>query len=138
SRYGREIARYAEDLARSPAGRRLIPDLTRLAVRARLWSRAAGISEKLIARRVAGGTKGLHVANDWLLSTERSMLEESGLPHRPWFRHLIYAPLPSYAAETLPAVREAAEAGQRETARREAARLVRKLDAAMTATRRVR
>ena len=30
-----------------------------------------------------------------------------GLPGRPWFRHLVYAPLPSYAAETLPGVREA-------------------------------
>ena len=34
-----------------------------------------------------------------------------GIPDRPWFRHLVYAPLPSYEAETLPGVREAVEAG---------------------------
>lgn len=137
SRYGREIARYAEDLARSPAGRRLTSDLRRLAFKARLCSRAAATSENAIARRVAGGGRNLHAVNDWLLSTEHSMLEESGLPGRPWFRHLIYAPLPSYAAETLPAVREAAEAGQTEAARREIARLMRKLDAAIADARRV-
>jgi hypothetical protein len=54
-----------------------------------------------------------------------------GLPGRPWLRHLVYAPLPSYAAETLPGVREAvlakdsarvsAEAGHLAQALRQAA-----------------
>ena len=38
---------------------------------------------------------------------ERDFTRAEGLPKRPWFRHLVYAPLPSYAAETLPGVREA-------------------------------
>ena len=46
-------------------------------------------------------------ANAWFMSLERALLAEEGLPDRFWFRHLVYAPLPSYAAETLPGIREA-------------------------------
>ena len=138
SRYGREIARYAEELGKSSTGRPISRDLALLASRARLWSREAAAAERSIARRVAAGSRELRTANEWLLSTERSLLEESGLPGGPWFRHLIYAPLPSYAAETLPAVREAAEAGHPEDARGQAARLIRKLQSAIDAARRVR
>ncbi|HEV7502936.1 MAG TPA: M28 family metallopeptidase, partial [Vicinamibacteria bacterium] len=45
--------------------------------------------------------------NEALLAAERDFTRVEGLPKRPWFRHLVYAPLPSYAAETLPGVREA-------------------------------
>jgi N-acetylated-alpha-linked acidic dipeptidase len=45
--------------------------------------------------------------NEALLQAERDLTRAEGLPGRPWFRHLVYAPLPSYAAETLPGVREA-------------------------------
>jgi N-acetylated-alpha-linked acidic dipeptidase len=42
---------------------------------------------------------------------ERSLLGEPGLPGRPWYRHMIYAPglYTGYGAKTLPAVREAIE-----------------------------
>jgi len=43
------------------------------------------------------------------MMTERDLLSSAGIPKRPWFRHLIYAPLPSYAAETLPGLREAVQ-----------------------------
>jgi N-acetylated-alpha-linked acidic dipeptidase len=75
--------------------------------------------------------------NEWLLSLERGLLDPAGLPGRPWFRHLIYAPLPSYEAETLPGVREALRTGGGEAARREIARLTRKLEAAAAAGRRL-
>ena len=69
------------------------------------------------------------------MSLERSMLDPPGIPGRPWFRHLIYAPLPSYRAETLPAVREAAVDGSIESARLQIRRLSEKLDAAISAAR---
>ena len=53
--------------------------------------------------------------------TERDLLSADGIPDRPWFRHLVYAPLPSYAAETLPGVREAVVAGDSARATRQAA-----------------
>jgi N-acetylated-alpha-linked acidic dipeptidase len=63
-----------------------------------------------IERRLAAGTLSAaeaREANAWLMSLERALLVEEGIPDRPWFRHLVYAPLPSYEAETLPAIREA-------------------------------
>jgi N-acetylated-alpha-linked acidic dipeptidase len=46
-----------------------------------------------------------------LMSVERLMTHEEGLPGRPWFRHQIYAPgfYTGYGVKTLPGVREAIE-----------------------------
>jgi N-acetylated-alpha-linked acidic dipeptidase len=63
------------------------------------------------------------------------MLSPDGIPGRPWFRHRIYAPLPSYYAETLPAVREALAAGKDDVARRELEGLIRAIEAATGAAR---
>lgn len=139
--YGREIARYAEELGASPAGSPLAADLKRLAERARAWSAAAGATQKSIDARLRAGQTGLldlREINAWLLSLERSLLDGAGLPGRPWFRHLIYAPLPSYRAETLPAIREAALGGSVEIARLQVRRLSEKLDRAVAAAKAVR
>jgi N-acetylated-alpha-linked acidic dipeptidase len=63
------------------------------------------------------------------------MLDPPGIPGRPWFRHLIYAPLPSYRAETLPAIREAIVEGRFEYAGLQIRRLSDKLEAAVAAAR---
>jgi N-acetylated-alpha-linked acidic dipeptidase len=46
-----------------------------------------------------------------LLGIEQTLIDPRGLPGRPWYRHLIYAPglLTGYGAKTLPGVREAIE-----------------------------
>jgi N-acetylated-alpha-linked acidic dipeptidase len=46
-----------------------------------------------------------------LFQLERSLLRDEGLPRRPWYRHLIYAPgfYTGYGVKTLPGVREAIE-----------------------------
>jgi N-acetylated-alpha-linked acidic dipeptidase len=46
-----------------------------------------------------------------LLGSERALTRPDGLPHRPWFKHQIYAPglYTGYGVKTLPAVREALE-----------------------------
>ena len=61
----------------------------------------------LAAPATDGGADDLRRRNEALLQAERDLTRPEGLPGRPWFRHLVYAPLPSYAAETLPGVREA-------------------------------
>jgi N-acetylated-alpha-linked acidic dipeptidase len=50
-------------------------------------------------------------ANRLLQSVEQDLTDARGLPGRPWYRHLIYAPglLTGYGAKTLPGVREAIE-----------------------------
>lgn len=65
-----------------------------------------------------------------LMAEERAWLDGDGLPGRSWFRHLVYAPLPSYEAETLPGLREALEAKDLEAAREQAKRLERSLEKA--------
>ncbi len=48
-----------------------------------------------------------------LAQLERTLLQEDGLPGRPWYRHYLYAPglYTGYSVKTLPAVREAIEQG---------------------------
>ncbi len=49
--------------------------------------------------------------NGKLIESERRLTASEGLPGRPWFKHLIYAPgaYTGYAVKTLPGVREAIE-----------------------------
>ncbi len=46
-----------------------------------------------------------------LMSVERAMTRDEGLPRRPWFKHHVYAPgfYTGYGVKTLPGVREAVE-----------------------------
>jgi N-acetylated-alpha-linked acidic dipeptidase len=78
----------------------------RLTVAARRYDARAGAV-------VAGGDAGPQVAaaNGILLTAERALTRQDGLPRRPWFRHQIYAPgfYTGYGVKTLPAVREAIE-----------------------------
>jgi len=53
----------------------------------------------------------LKEANEKLISVERALTLNEGLPNRPWFKHQIYAPgfYTGYGVKTLPAVRESIE-----------------------------
>src|SRR5208283_3773988 len=66
----------------------------------------------------AGAAQGLTLSTaqrgelDGLLQgIEQTLTDQRGLPGRPWYRHLIYAPglLTGYGAKTIPGVREAIE-----------------------------
>ncbi len=68
------------------------------------------------ARGVTGGdgataAQGLTSLNDHLIQAERMLTSRDGLPKRPWFRHLMYAPglYTGYGVKTLPGPREAIE-----------------------------
>jgi len=54
-----------------------------------------------------------------LQGVEQALTSDHGLPGRPWYRHLLYAPglLTGYGSKTLPGVREAIENGQWDVAR---------------------
>jgi len=49
--------------------------------------------------------------NEILFKTERSLINEKGLPRREWYKHQIYAPgyYTGYGVKTLPGIREAIE-----------------------------
>jgi N-acetylated-alpha-linked acidic dipeptidase len=46
-----------------------------------------------------------------LIDSERALVSDDGLPRRPWFKHVLYAPglYTGYGVKTLPGVREAIE-----------------------------
>ena len=52
--------------------------------------------------------------NAKLIESERRLTDSAGLPGRPWFRHMIYAPgfYTGYGVKTIPGVREAIEQKQ--------------------------
>ncbi len=138
--YGRQVARYAESLSELPGAGGLAREIAALGRKAVAWSAAAESAQSAIQARLRAASSpapDLSAANEWLLSLERSVCDDGGLPARPWFRHLIYAPLPSYRAETLPAIREALIAGNAPAAREQIERLGRRLDGAAAAARRL-
>jgi N-acetylated-alpha-linked acidic dipeptidase len=49
--------------------------------------------------------------NPEIMKTEHALTDAEGLPHRPWFENMVYAPgfYTGYGVKTLPAVREAIE-----------------------------
>ena len=81
------------------------------------------------AQAIALGTsldRGTAMAvNALLKDVERTMTSPEGLPKRPWYRHLLYAPgyYTGYGVKTMPAAREAIEQKQWAEAEREMARI---------------
>jgi len=71
--------------------------------------------------------------NQALRGAERALLVQQGLPHRPWFRHAIYAPgeYTGYAAVVIPGVNEALDKGDSEAARQQLAALAAALERAV-------
>jgi len=72
---------------------------------------AAAEYEKAFAAR---GSDAASAVNMELLKTQRVLTDPEGLPNRPWFENMIYAPgfYTGYGVKTLPAVREAIEQKQ--------------------------
>ena len=64
-------------------------------------------------------------------ATERKLTSNNGLPLRPWYRHLLYAPgyYTGYGVKTLPGIREAIEEKDWAGADREMGRIAAALNA---------
>jgi N-acetylated-alpha-linked acidic dipeptidase len=73
--------------------------------------------------------ENLAALNARLIQTERRLTSSDGLPRRPWFKHVIYAPgfYTGYGAKTLPGVREGIEEKRYEEAEREIRRVAQAL-----------
>jgi len=68
--------------------------------------------------------------NQKLKESERRLTNPDGLPRRPWFKHLLYAPgvYTGYDVKTVPGVREAIEQKRYEEANEEIVRVARALE----------
>jgi N-acetylated-alpha-linked acidic dipeptidase len=84
---------------------------------------------------VRADARELQRLNRKLISVERMLIEPAGIPGRPWYRHLIYAPKFTYAPEVLPGVAEAVDGGNGPQALSQAARLAAALGRASAALR---
>ncbi len=79
-------------------------------------TRAAARYEKAYAAVIAGEADTARFAgvNALLRQSDQVLLDADGLPKRPWYRHLLYAPgfYTGYGVKTMPGVREAIEQKQ--------------------------
>ena len=68
--------------------------------------------------------------NRGLMESERRLTTEEGLPRRPWYKHMIYAPgvYAGYDAKTIPGVREAIEQKHWDEANAEILRVAKVVD----------
>jgi N-acetylated-alpha-linked acidic dipeptidase len=148
SLYAAEVAAYLQELERLCPADFFEQEIKPVVERCHDWQAAArGATERLESWRRGTSLKDLRSAssapthgasplsetsstNLTLIEEERALLTEKGIPGRPWFRHLIYAPLPSYEAETLPGLREALEQRDFARAREQARRLAQAIDQA--------
>jgi N-acetylated-alpha-linked acidic dipeptidase len=78
----------------------------------------------------SGSDKQLVALNHKLLQSERMLIDPAGLPRRPWYRHMIYAPgvYTGYGPKTMPGIREAIEQRRWQEADTEIARVAKLLD----------
>jgi N-acetylated-alpha-linked acidic dipeptidase len=128
--YGKEVAVYldaAKQRAKDKFGDRTL-DLNAATAAAKHFEEAGA---KILAKQKNPPHDPARL-NQVLLSAERALLVPEGLPHRPWFRHAIYAPgeYTGYAAVVIPGVNEALDKGDVERAREQLAILTAALERA--------
>jgi N-acetylated-alpha-linked acidic dipeptidase len=89
--------------------------LAPLDLAARRLQQSARAFDAAYARRAAGGfampAAQRHELDTQVARMEQALTRADGLPGRPWFQHMIYAPgmLTGYGVKTVPGVREAIE-----------------------------
>jgi N-acetylated-alpha-linked acidic dipeptidase len=77
-----------------------------------------------------GSDKQLAALNQKLMQSERHLTDPAGLPRRPWYKHMIYAPgvYSGYSPKTMPGIREAIEQRRWQEADTEIARVAKVLE----------
>jgi N-acetylated-alpha-linked acidic dipeptidase len=131
--YGKEVAAYidaAGKRAETKFGDHAL-DFAAVTAAAKRFQEAG---EKIMAKQ-KNPPRDTARLNQALRGAERALLVPEGLPHRPWFRHAIYAPgeYTGYAAVVIPGVNEALDKGDAERARQQLAVLAAALERAAKA-----
>ena len=131
--YGQEIAAYIDTARKRAAGKfgdRPV-DFNAASTAARHFEEA-GVKIATKQKNPPHDPAKLRQLNSALREAERALLVPDGLPHRPWFRHVIYAPgeYTGYAAVVIPGVNEALDKGDAERVRQQLAILTAALERA--------
>ena len=128
----RTYRKYADQLAKLAADNDTIKalDLTALRTALTRLDSAAAAWDRASARIAAASDldrrgAALTAVNRLLASSEQALVDSGGLPRRPWFQHLVYAPgaYTGYGVKTMPGIREALEARHLDEAQAQAARV---------------
>ncbi|HTH53144.1 MAG TPA: M28 family metallopeptidase [Edaphobacter sp.] len=117
--YGREIVHYLEEAQSNSSKLKL--DFAPALVAAQRFE-SAGASIRIRQQAPSTTTASLNRA---LREAESALLAPEGLPHRPWYKHTIYAPgeYTGYAAVVIPGVNEAITASDATRAQTQLAQL---------------
>jgi N-acetylated-alpha-linked acidic dipeptidase len=102
--YGDVVVSFAREMAQATAWQHAAADLE---TQTESMLDANPSIPKALAEKVA-------FINRRLLQQERDLTQAQGLPDRPWFRHIIYAPgvYTRYAVQYLPALEDSLETGE--------------------------
>jgi N-acetylated-alpha-linked acidic dipeptidase len=139
--YARRIDEFADDVERqwirrsSASTVELLTDVRNAASEMRAAAVQFNLRRDVALRQSDDST--FERLNRQLMAVERALLDRGGIPGRPWYRHLIYAPKFTYAPGVLPGVAEAIDAGDPERARAQSIRLAAALRRAAAALGRV-
>jgi N-acetylated-alpha-linked acidic dipeptidase len=104
-RYADTVGQFVDEIARgAPAG--LEPALAPLTRALGRFREAAGIATRRAEEGRLDRTSRLRL-DAALMQVERAFIDDAGLPGRPWYKHIVFAPDYSYAPKILPNVRDA-------------------------------
>ncbi len=128
--YGDQVVTYVADAATRASDEHITLDLAALKASAARFA-AAG---KAIHSTQLSATSNPGALNIALRAAEEALLDPVGLPKRPWFRHMVFAPgeFTGYAAVVIPGVTEGIDAADANRTQTQAAQLAAALDRAST------
>jgi N-acetylated-alpha-linked acidic dipeptidase len=128
--YGKEILGYIEAAQKRSTEQKLTLDFTAALAAAKRFA-AAGTAIRATQAAPPSDPTDL---NQSLRAAEKALLNPTGLPRRPWFKHTIYAPgeFTGYAAVVIPGVNEAIEAADAPRAQSQLAPLAEALNRSAT------
>jgi N-acetylated-alpha-linked acidic dipeptidase len=120
--YGKEINAYVNGAKKKAEGKFAgrVPDFAPAMDAAKHFQEAGG---RILGKQRNPSSVDLAKLNRVLRDAEGALLISQGLPNRPWYRHVIYAPgqYTGYAAVVIPGVNEAIDAGDLDRVREQIA-----------------
>jgi len=108
--YGKDVVGYVADAQKQATAAKLSVDFTAATTAAQRFEAAGEKAYALQSSAVT--TSNSTKLNTALRDAETALLNDAGLPRRPWYKHTIYAPgeYTGYAAVVIPGVSEGIEA----------------------------
>ena len=132
--YAQEVQKYLDETEQLARKLKVDVDFAPAREAAKSWEKNGQAALEGARNAItAGDIARLERIHKGLMKVERALLDSEGLAGRPWFKHLIYAPRPTYQPLVLPALSEAIEAHDQSRAKLEVERLTRALKRAAAA-----